>query len=73
MGSQFQMENVQLGTNIVVSEAMMAFRHFLYDYKAEGEASSLDIQKITELLDQGKSVLNLDLADIRAFSETNTG
>ena len=72
MGSQFQMENVQLGTNIVVSEAMMAFRHFLYDYKAEGEAGSLYIQKITELLEQGKSVLNLDLADIRAFSETNT-
>lgn len=65
------MENVQLGTNIVVSEAMMAFRHFLYDYKAENDTNSLYIQKITDLLEQGRSILNLDLADIRAFAETN--
>ena len=74
LGSQSQVENVQLGTNIVISDVMSSFKHFLYEFKdkdTEGdETESIYIRKITQLLEKEMTILNLDLADIRSFSET---
>ena len=74
LGSQSQVENVQLGTNIVISDVMSSFKHFLYEFKGErimeDETESVYIRKITQLLEKEMTILNLDLADIRSFSET---
>ena len=69
-------ENVQLGTNIVVSNVMSAFREFINSYENPehpvDEGDSFYLQKLRRLIEQEKTVFNIDLGDIRAFPQTQS-
>lgn len=65
---------MQIGTNIVVTEVMSIYRQFLFDYQTDEEMSETSpyIRKITQLIADGESCLNLDCGDLRAFPTTKT-
>ena len=70
---------MQIGTNIVVTEVISVFKQFLYDFKAEEKSGDMEeegletyILKITQLIHENKSCLNLDCADLRSFPTTES-
>ena len=65
---------MQIGTNIDVTEVMSIYRQFLFDFKSDDETNETSpyIQKITQLIADGDSCLNLDCGDLRAFPTTAT-
>ena len=68
---------MQIGTNIVVTEVISLFKQFLYDFKAEEQSGDMDVEgletyilKITQLINENKTCLNLDCGDLRSFPTT---
>ena len=53
---------------------MSIYRQFLFDFKSDDETNETSpyIQKITQLIADGDSCLNLDCGDLRAFPTTAT-
>lgn len=70
---------MQIGTNIVVTEVISVFKQFLYDFKAEDTKGDMEVEgmetyilKITQLIKDNKSCLNLDCGDLRSFPTTES-
>ena len=60
-----------------MTEVISVFKQFLYDFKAEETQGDMEeegletyILKITQLINEGKSCLNLDCGDLRSFPTT---